>query len=195
MLQTSAQSDNRRLLKPLAGVTYQRLAQVADQAAASTRYLGETYASGPELVVGVEAILNDLVPRANDQAAVEKFEEAFRLLGKHIGFESQRPESEIGNGPDVLWALGGLNFAVIECKSGVENKFISRHDAAQLSHSMNWFGSAYDNSCKPIPVLIHKSENLKQKAVAHSWHSGDYIPQAQGATRCCARFCRGACLE
>ena len=137
VLQTAAQSDNRRLLKPLAGVTYQRLAQVADQAAASTRYLGETYASGPKLVVGVEAILSDLVPRANDLAAVEEFEEAFRLLGKHIGFESQRPETEIGNGPDVLWALGGLNFAVIECKSGVENSFISKHNAAQLSHSMN----------------------------------------------------------
>ena len=58
-----------------------------------------------------------------------------------------------------------MNFTVTECKSGVDSNFISRHDAAQLSHSMNWFATAYDNSCQAIPILIHKSEYVHQQAV------------------------------
>ena len=40
--------------------------------------------------------------------------------------------------------------------------------AVQLSHSIDWFASTYDNTCKPIPILIHKSAELRKDASART---------------------------
>lgn len=162
-LQTSAQKDNASLLKPRAGVAYARLPSTLNQATSAATHLSQPYVSGPELVVGLSAILDDLVPHPE---TTQRFEQAFTDLGHHLGFEANRPERDTGEGPDVLWLLGELRFLVIECKSGGTTNFISRHDAAQLSHSMDWFGEEYDNTCKATPILVHKASRLHTKAVA-----------------------------
>lgn len=77
-------------------------------------------------------------------------------LGKFLGFGSQRPEKEMGKGPDNLWALGGMKYAVIECKSGVVgSKPINKHDCNQLNGSMAWFAQQYDDTCSATPVMVH----------------------------------------
>jgi hypothetical protein len=68
-------------------------------------------------------------------------------LGLHLGFSAQRPERDTGEGPDVLWSLGELAYLVIECKSRSTMDAIWRHDAEQLSHSMDWFDEKYDHTC------------------------------------------------
>lgn len=168
LMQESAKELNRRILKPLAGISYRRLSATADQAARAAAHLGQTYADTAELIVGINAIVNDLVPTPDDQRAVERFEEAMHRIGMHIGFESQRPERDIGNGPDVLWAMGALTFGIIECKSGVDSERIARRDVAQLSHSMDWFGATYDGTCRPTPVIIHKTVQLHENATARA---------------------------
>jgi hypothetical protein len=51
-----------------------------------------------------------------------------------LGFVGQRPERDFrGGGPDVLWSVGGLDYWVIECKSGSDHNPISKRDADQLS--------------------------------------------------------------
>ncbi|MDP9223393.1 MAG: hypothetical protein M3P18_05980, partial [Actinomycetota bacterium] len=42
--------------------------------------------------------------------------------------------------------------------------FIAKNDAAQLSGSIDWFRSMYDSSCRPVPLMIHRSAKLHGKA-------------------------------
>lgn len=122
---------------------------------------------GPEeFLFGFGAMLEQLSPHA-DPDAVPRFEQAMCELGLHLGFSAQRPEREIGLGPDVLWGLGDMTYLVIECKSGSEAGRIPRSDMAQLSQSMDWFGEAY-SSCEATPVLVHPSRKLHSKATAGS---------------------------
>lgn len=159
VLQSSAQTDNKAVLKPRAGVQYHRLKTTAEQAQRAADELGTRYTTGTAVVVGVAAILDDLVPDP-EPAAVAKFEQAIHDLGVHLGFAAQPPERDTGEGPDVLWLLGDLQFLVIECKSGATTDFIARHDAAQLSHSMDWFAAKYDTTCTATPVLVHPTAGL-----------------------------------
>jgi len=166
-LQASAQTDNRAVLKPRSGVSYKPITQTAEQAEQAVETLRTRYSSGAELVIGISAILDDLTPDP-DPSSVSAFEQAVYELGIHLGFASQRPERDSGQGPDVLWALGHLEFLIIECKSGVTTEFIARHDVEQLGHSMDWFSAKYDASCEAIPVLIHKTSVLHATAYHRS---------------------------
>ena len=125
--------------------------------------LGSRYSDSGQLLVAVAAILDDLAPHPE---LTEKFEQALHDLGLHLGFASQRPERDQGDGPDVLWMLGDRHALVTECKSGVTTDSISRHDAAQLSHSMDWFGGQYDSSHRATPLMLHKTNVLHPKASA-----------------------------
>lgn len=119
------------------------------------------------MLVGFAAIRDDLRPNP-DPAATTRFEQAMLELGLHLGVGAQRPEQDTREGPDDLWSLGELAYLVIECKSGATPDVIYRHDAEQLSHSMDWFAEKYDRSCGATPVLIHQSVVLHGKASARS---------------------------
>ncbi|HEY3505793.1 MAG TPA: helicase C-terminal domain-containing protein [Actinocatenispora sp.] len=164
-MQKSAQADNKELLRPRDGVEYQRLSNIADQARLAANHLTATYKDGNALVVGMHAILDDLIPDPAP-ASVPRFEQAMHDLGQHLGLGAQRPERDTGNGPDVLWSLGGMAYLVIECKSGSTAEGIWRHDAEQLSHSMDWFDEKYDHTCDATPILIHHTNTLHNQASA-----------------------------
>lgn len=164
-LQKSAQTDNKAVLRPRDGVEYHRLSSIADQARQAAEYLTERYSSGNELIIGVAAVLEDLVPDP-DPVRVPHFEQAMHDLGVHLGLGAQRPELDTKEGPDVLWSLGELNYLVIECKSGSTAEGIWRHDAEQLSHSMDWFDEKYDHTSTAAPVLIHNTHVLHKQASA-----------------------------
>jgi hypothetical protein len=164
-LQLSAFGDNRGVAKPRRGVEYAHLREPGAQAQAASRYLAERYDSPERLIFGFGAMLEKLQPNP-DPDAVPRFEEAMFELGLHLGFGAQRPERDVGKGPDVLWLLGDKSYLVIECKSGSEAEAISKHDMAQLSQSMDWFEESYDQSCEAMPLLIHPSRKLHDKASA-----------------------------
>lgn len=152
-LQLSALSMNSRLLRPLAGVTYHRLnAPAAGQATAAVCFMTK-FLEGNDLVIWVNGLLEDL---DWGEEGSTRFEAAIKDLGSFLGFGSERPEDKIGKGPDNLWALGGLNYLVIECKSGATKaEKVSKHDTNQLNGSIVWFKEKYDNSCKMVPILVH----------------------------------------
>jgi hypothetical protein len=56
------------------------------------------------------------------------FERAFVELAEVLGFQGQRPEQELSAGPDVVWALGGLSFVVVESTSGSQSPVIDNTD-------------------------------------------------------------------
>lgn len=139
----------------MAGVTYQRLAAtISNQALQSQQYMRSRYSRGADLLVAVNAVMDEL--KFEPETAPE-FERAMAAIGELIGFETQRPESEYGRGPDVLWKMGGLLFAVIECKNGAIVEQVGKRDCDQLSGSVNWFHEEYDNSCTCQPIMVHPS--------------------------------------
>ncbi|MEV6445093.1 DEAD/DEAH box helicase [Amycolatopsis sp. NPDC051716] len=164
-MQKSAQTDNKAVLRPRDGVEYHRLNSISDQARQAADYLTARYDNGNDLIVGVAAVLDDLTPDP-DPASVPNFEQAMHDLGLHLGFGAQRPERDTGEGPDVLWSLGELTYLVIECKSGSTTDAIWRHDAEQLSHSMDWFDEKYDHTSSATPVLIHNTNVLHKQSSA-----------------------------
>jgi hypothetical protein len=167
-LQVAAQEDNHALLKPMGGVTYTRVEAVAAQAEQAVDSLTTRFVSGAELIVGITAVMADLVP-STDEASVAPFEQAIADLGEILGFTTQQPERDTGTGPDGLWAAPGARILVIECKSGVKStrKFISRTEIEQLTHSIDWFSEKYGAvGAVATPVIIHPTPILHVKAHA-----------------------------
>jgi hypothetical protein len=158
-----AKSLNRGVMKPIEGVSYQRLKPAdADQAAQAHSFLHDEYAAdGNALVVGVNAILDSLVFQPGTHDA---FEDALEKLGNHLGFTAQRPEIEFGQGPDGLWNLGDTDFAVIEAKNGAISDQISRGYCEQLGGSVAWFNANYPGVGIPKPIMFHPSRDTAKDA-------------------------------
>ena len=152
-LQISALTGNNRLLKPLCGATYRRLsAPASSQATAAVEFMNK-FMEGNDLIIWMNGLLDDL---DWGEEGSKRFEAAMRELGVFLGFGSERPEDQVGVGPDNLWALGEQNDLVIECKSGaVLAERVCKHDTNQLNGSIVWFGKKYDATCVMTPILVH----------------------------------------
>jgi len=156
----SALGANRRVMKPIEGVGYARLSAPQNQADAATNYMKQ-FVTPNELLLWFEALIEDI---SWNPAATKKFEAGIRDLGAILGFGSQRPEQETGRGPDNLWAVGGLEYLVIECKSGAQSEEVSKADCNQLLGSVSWFKEKYDASCTCIPIMFHPSRRFAVQA-------------------------------
>lgn len=164
-LQLAAVSDNHRLLKPLAGTTYHRLsAPPSGQSAAAVQFMTR-FLEGNDLIIWVNGLLEDL---QWGEEGSKRFEAAMKELGLFLGFGSERPEDQVGRGPDNLWALGNSRYFVIECKSGaVLAERISKHDTNQLNGSIVWFDQKYGHTCTRTPILVHPKTIFEQAASPH----------------------------
>jgi hypothetical protein len=155
---------NRRLTKPLDGIDYERLsAKDFEQSRNATWKLRSYGGNSNKLLLDVNGILNDIVFIEDTSKA---FEEAMREVAEIIGFVSQRPEVDFGKGPDVLWAVGSLQYFIIECKNGAVTTKISKSDCNQLTGSMTWFEERYDHTCHGTPVMVHPSNVIEYTATA-----------------------------
>lgn len=161
-VQLSAASDNRRVLKPVEGIQYHKIAgDVFDQAVACSNYLIGRHNDPNKLIIEVNGILEELQFRENSSNI---FEESLKNIARYLGFGSQRPEQEYKKGPDILWKIGELNYLVIECKNEAINATISKSYCNQLNGSATWFETKYDNTCAYIPIMVHPSKTLEYAA-------------------------------
>jgi hypothetical protein len=148
----SAASLNRQIVKPMTGIGYAKLSSPTGSQAASATEFMRRFLEPNDLIIFVNALLEDL---SWGEEGSKRFEAAIRDLGFLLGFGSQRPEVEAGKGPDNLWAIGGLRYFVIECKSGTTGEALSKSDCNQLIGSMAWFTNTYDATCAAIPLMVH----------------------------------------
>lgn len=162
----AARQKNPAVLRPLSGAAYKKISASVSRATAASHHLIGTYGTDRmQLRVGFEALL-DALRFDPSPIAVEAFEQAFRDVGLHLGFAAQRPERDIGRGPDVLWALGDLNYWVTEAKSGATASYIGKVYSNQLTGSKLWFHGYYDSTVNAVPVLIHPADRLGSNATA-----------------------------
>jgi hypothetical protein len=152
----SALGDNGRLTRPIAGLLYQHLIPTTlSQAQLCLAYLNDNFAEPNKLVVATNALLESLL---FEPETASTFEEALKNVAFLLGFRGQRPEDEFGRGPDVLWEVGAQQYLVIECKNGATNEeSITKTYANQLNGSMIWFQGEYDQTCVPVPIMVHPS--------------------------------------
>lgn len=152
-LQLAALTLNHRQLKPLAGATYHRLsAPASGQAVAAVDFMSR-FLEGNDLIIWVNGLLDEL---NWGEEGSKRFEAAMKDLGLFLGFGSDRPEDQVGRGPDNLWALGSQHYLVIECKSGaLQADRVCKHDTNQLNGSIVWFEQKYDATCSMTPILVH----------------------------------------
>ncbi len=157
----SALSLNSKLIRPLDGIKYQKLANIYSQAEKCREFLNQCSDNPNNLLIRLNAVLEDLtfIPKTSNA-----FEKAIMEIGRFLGFDSQRPENEYGKGPDNLWSCGNLTFFVIECKNGCTSNKINKHDTNQINGLINWFSNEYDDTCVQYPVLIHPELRFENAA-------------------------------
>jgi hypothetical protein len=149
----AAVRDNPVLLRPAVGVNPIQLKAAAVQARAAAAFLGENYRDGVSLVLGVRALLDEVVW---DEDRTDQAEGAWQRLGLHLGFASTCPERLYGTGPDNLWALSADRHAVIELKTGCTTDTIAKKDLDQLGGSVRWDHAQYPEVTSQA-VMLHPS--------------------------------------
>jgi hypothetical protein len=165
-IQLAAVQSNPALVRPVQGIAYRKLDVPKDSQAATAVAFMKRFLEKNDLIMWVNALIEFL---SWGEENSKKFEAAMLDLGSFLGFGSQRPENDTGRGPDNLWALGGLRYLVIECKSGaVKASSINKHDCNQLNGSINWFAAQYDKSCTASPVMVHPKITPEHAATLHA---------------------------
>lgn len=158
-------TENQRILRPMQGISYSKVpTPTVSQGQASEEFIRGRFLDPNSFILYVNALLSDLTW---DPERTDIFEAAMQELGVFLGFGSQRPDKMYKNGgPDNLWAVGGLKYYVIECKSGgVDHKKpICKDYCNQLLGAVSWFKRTYSDTCVPIPIQVHPSAKYQAEA-------------------------------
>ncbi|NMY53402.1 DEAD/DEAH box helicase family protein [Pseudomonas sp. WS 5011] len=157
----SAANDNPRTIKPLDGIQYHKLEGAVLEQARQCKAFLQAFGDPNKPIIELNGVLEDLIFKPE---TATRFELALSQLAEFVGFTSQRPETESGRGPDVLWRIGASQYLVIECKNGAITETINKHDCNQLNGSGEWFENRYGVECTYVPILIHPSNKFEHAA-------------------------------
>ncbi|HET9867985.1 MAG TPA: DEAD/DEAH box helicase [Nitrospira sp.] len=161
-VQRRAYDWNRSLVRPLAGIRYQRMIAKAGLQAHNTLAWVSTHSDPNAIVVSVEALINRLVFGIHHA----EFEAAWAELGAVLGFAAQRPEEELGKGPDGLWAMPENHYLLTEIKNDVDvdRTVIHQNETEQLSNSTHWFTDEYGADTPVTLLFVHPATKLAPSA-------------------------------
>lgn len=162
----SAQKLNKMVLKPISGIQFEKLQSFTDsQGVNVAKFILDNKYKPNNYLIHVDSVLDSLV---FSEGTSDSFENAVDELAAIIGIHSSRPDkNDIKGGPDNLWAIGNLEYFVIECKNGVKHDIttISKSDCSQLLSSIQWFENLYvGNNVKCYPIIIHKTNKFDASA-------------------------------
>nr|WP_314711367.1 DEAD/DEAH box helicase [uncultured Comamonas sp.] len=163
----SALAHNRRITRPLDGITYEKIGIQAnfEQSRNSVWKIKPFDGKSNSLTLQINGLLDDLSFAPNNS---ERFEEAIKEIGSYLGFFTQRPEQEFNDGgPDDLWYVDSSKFFVIECKSSATAEKISKSYTNQLSGHINWFHTRYGEQHQATPILIYPTNKFEHDASPH----------------------------
>lgn len=147
----SAQNYNHHLLKPIAGA---KSANIMKSIKPQANQIVDMFAGRDtnDYLIQLNRAVDALVFTSSSYKA---FEAALKDLGILLGWGAQRPDDEYGVGPDVLWYMGDMKYAVIECKNEAVAEKISKDYCGQLHSSVSWFRTNYPEDCSCIPVIVY----------------------------------------
>lgn len=136
--------------------------------AANVRRIIEDFAKPQDVILNIEEILKNL--KYNPDIKAGHFESSLNTLGNFLGFVSQLPEKEVGNGPDCLWCMTNGIYLILEAKSRATHTEITRDNINQLLGSEEWFKKQYPD----------KVDDYYAITLQHTEKKGDKVnPSAQ----------------
>ncbi|MFL0473454.1 DEAD/DEAH box helicase family protein [Priestia sp. 179-F W1.4 NHS] len=153
------------MFHPPLGTVYTKITKPGKQAALVRQRIA-SFSRPQDVAVHIESILESV--NFNPDISSERFEGMMNEMGDFLGFSSQRPENELGNGPDLLWCMTDTHYLLKEAKSQKKGKNkISRSDIEQLYHSEKWFQKQYGEGTVYSLVTLQPS-NEKERDVTIS---------------------------
>lgn len=163
-LQSKACTLTTNMFHPQQGHVYKKILQKGVQPSIVKKRL-ESFERPQDILVYVNDILKELhyIP----EIEAKHFEKKLCELGKFLGFSSQMPEKELGNGPDVLWCLTDGHYLILEAKSRSIHDAISKDNIGQLLRSEIWFKNQYGEAAQYTAVTLQSSE---KKGIGVSIH-------------------------
>jgi replicative superfamily II helicase len=124
-------------------ISYSKVSSHEEQATNVIKYINQ-FEKVFDLKLHFEQVFNNL--QFSPDIDASKFENALAEVGKMIGYHTQEPEAEYGNGPDVLWGMNDGYYLILEAKSRATHSEITRDNVGQLLQSGEWFRQRYGTS-------------------------------------------------
>ncbi|SRX51983.1 DEAD/DEAH box helicase [Aequorivita sp. CIP111184] len=150
-LQIKAAKTASHMLQSKNGHNYTKIMASVEQATQVLNFI-KRYETSQDFKLYLESLLDDL--QFSPDIPHTKFENALAEVGRLIGFYTQEPEAEFGNGPDVLWVMTGNHYLVLEAKSRAIHGEITRDNINQLLGSGEWFKKLYGEAASFNLVTI-----------------------------------------
>jgi hypothetical protein len=151
-LQVAAHQRNRYLLRPRQGMVFEAISATGQKRIERMIAWTKEFVTADDLLVEIDAMTSNL----RFGVAADDFEAAFGDLGRALGFVTQRPDKELREGPDNLWALRDDLYWVVECKNQVDanRKEINKHETGQINNSCAWFKQHYQGAKSKSMMII-----------------------------------------
>jgi replicative superfamily II helicase len=159
--QVIAHKNNHFLFKPRQGMVFSKIEAIGQKRAEAIIRFIQKFDSFDELSIFTDELLNQLVFGIDSDI----FERSINNLAEALGFQGQRPDKEMGAGPDNLWALQETQYLLIECKNEVisQRSNIYKTETGQMSNSIAWFRQKY-NGASVKCLMVHPVKKLGQGA-------------------------------
>jgi hypothetical protein len=149
----SASSFNHHVLRPLRGITFERIRAVEVQAQAVIEYATSNFSDGNSAILQVNSLLDNL---QWDEEKSGLAEHVWEDIGHLLGFGSERPEQKYGKGPDNMWAINNNTNLLFELKTGALNRPIHKDYLEQLAGHVLWHDEEYSRySTSAVPIFVH----------------------------------------
>ncbi|WP_404392280.1 DEAD/DEAH box helicase family protein [Pseudoalteromonas phenolica] len=151
-MQVNAHNTNKRLFLPPEGYQFTKIALKAHERIINIKRVIGEYESFEDLLV----YMDDVFSRLAFGVKSERFESAIDDLGKLLGFNTERPDSNWKSGPDNLWAIKDGKYLFIECKSEVllTRAEILKEETGQFNNNIAWFKRFYPGATADFSIII-----------------------------------------
>lgn len=156
-LQIKAAETAPHMLQSKNGYRYTKLIAKKEQVIQVLGFI-KKFETSQDYKMYLENLIEDL--QFSQDIPHTKFENSFAKIGKLIGFHTQQPEAEYGNGPDILWVMTGNHYLIIEAKSRAIHDTITRSNINQLLGSGEWFKKLY--GAAPHHLVTIQPPNIKE---------------------------------
>lgn len=156
-LQLKASSTASHMLQSVNGYNYTKISGGEEQAVQVLNFLRQ-FDTAQDFKIYFENLLEDL--QFSPDIHHSKFEASLAEIGRLLGYHSQEPEKEFGNGPDVLWAMTDNFYLILEAKSRAIHNEITRDNIGQLLQSGEWFKKTYGKAANYNLVTL-QPPNIK----------------------------------
>ncbi|WP_270243807.1 DEAD/DEAH box helicase [Lactococcus lactis] len=160
--QKAAQKLNQNLLLPEINVEYNKLENIEGNRTQRIIDFLKSYKNYDHFRIDINKILKE----ASFGQRSDKFENAIDMIGKFLGYVTERPDTKIKKGPDNLWAVRNNEYFLFECKSEVleSRNSIHKDEAGQMNNHCGWFDTAYGVDTSVKRFIIVPTKNLAHEA-------------------------------